>query len=119
MLTGRIVQPPEDAERDPAGFVQRMVREAGEPVIRAAMMQAMRIMGEQFVMGRTIGEALKRGQRTVKKGEAASHSFDMLGEGARTKADAQALFRKLRRRDRRGRRGEDGADAGDVRTGFR
>ncbi len=92
MLTGRIVQPPEDAERDPTGFVQRMVREAGEPVIRAAMMQAMRIMGGQFVMGRTIKEALKRGQRTVKKSEAASHSFDMLGEGARTLADAQRYF---------------------------
>jgi RHH-type proline utilization regulon transcriptional repressor/proline dehydrogenase/delta 1-pyrroline-5-carboxylate dehydrogenase len=92
MLTGRIVQPPEDATSDPAGFVQRMVREAGEPVIRAAMMQAMRIMGQQFVMGRTIREAIRRGQRTVKKGEAASHSFDMLGEGARTRQDAERYF---------------------------
>ena len=92
MLTGRIVQPPEDAEKNPAGFMGRMVRQAGEPVIRAAMMQAMRIMGGQFVMGRTIDEALKRGQRNVKKGEAASHSFDMLGEGARTTADAQRYF---------------------------
>ncbi len=92
MLTGRIVQPPEDAEKNPGGFMQRMVRQAGEPVIRAAMMQAMRIMGGQFVMGRTIDEALKRGQRNVKKGEAASHSFDMLGEGARTTADARRYF---------------------------
>ncbi len=92
MLTGRIVQPPEDAAHDPAGFVQRMVREAGEPVIRAAMMQAMRIMGQQFVMGRTIKEAIKRGERGVKKGEAASHSYDMLGEGARTMADAKRYF---------------------------
>ena len=92
MLTGRIVHPPEDAEQNPAGFMSRMVRQAGEPVIRAAMMQAMRIMGGQFVMGRTIDEALKRGQRTVKKGEAASHSFDMLGEGARTTADARRYF---------------------------
>ena len=92
MLTGRIVQPPEDAEKNPAGFMQRMVRQAGEPVIRSAMMQAMRIMGGQFVMGRTIDEALKRGQRNVRKGEAAAHSFDMLGEGARTMADAQRYF---------------------------
>ena len=92
MLTGRIVHPPEDAEQNPGNFMQRMVRQAGEPVIRAAMMQAMRIMGGQFVMGRTIDEALKRGQRTVKKGEAASHSFDMLGEGARTTADARRYF---------------------------
>lgn len=92
MLTGRIVQPPEDAEKNPSGFMSRMVRQAGEPVIRAAMMQAMRIMGGQFVMGRTIDEALKRGQRAVKKGEAASHSFDMLGEGARTMGDARRYF---------------------------
>ena len=92
MLTGRIVHPPEDAEKNPAGFISRMVRQAGEPVIRAAMMQAMRIMGGQFVMGRTIDEAIKRGQRNVKKGEAASHSFDMLGEGARTMADARRYF---------------------------
>jgi RHH-type proline utilization regulon transcriptional repressor/proline dehydrogenase/delta 1-pyrroline-5-carboxylate dehydrogenase len=92
MLTGRLVRPPEDAEKDPAGFVGRMVRDAGEPVIRAAMMQAMRIMGEQFVLGRTIKEAIKRGQRQVKKGEARAHSFDMLGEGARTYADAQRYF---------------------------
>lgn len=92
MLTGRIIRPPEDASRDPASFVGRMVRQAGEPVIRAAMMQAMRIMGGQFVMGRTIEEAIKRGQRSVKKGEAASHSFDMLGEGARTMADARRYF---------------------------
>ncbi len=92
MLTGRIVRPPEDAEKDPGGFIGRMVRQAGEPVIRAAMMQAMRIMGGQFVMGRTIDEAIKRGQRSVKKGEAASHSFDMLGEGARTMADARRYF---------------------------
>ncbi|OYX49692.1 MAG: bifunctional proline dehydrogenase/L-glutamate gamma-semialdehyde dehydrogenase [Alphaproteobacteria bacterium 32-64-14] len=92
MLTGRIVRPPEDASENPGGFISRMVRQAGEPVIRAAMMQAMRIMGGQFVMGRTIEEALKRGQRNVKKGEAASHSFDMLGEGARTVADARRYF---------------------------
>ncbi len=92
MLTGRIVHPPRDAEDDPASFVQRMVREAGEPVIRAAMMQAMRIMGEQFVLGRTIKEALRRGGRHVRRGEAAGHSFDMLGEGARTYEDARRYF---------------------------
>jgi RHH-type proline utilization regulon transcriptional repressor/proline dehydrogenase/delta 1-pyrroline-5-carboxylate dehydrogenase len=92
MLTGRLVRPPEDAEKDAAGFIGRMVRDAGEPVIRAAMMQAMRIMGEQFVLGRTIEEALKRGGRMVKKGEARAHSFDMLGEGARTYADAKRYF---------------------------
>ena len=93
MLTGRVVRPAEDAEQDAGAFVRRMIREAGEPVIRAASMQAMRIMGRQFVMGRNIKEALERGARQVKKGEAAAQSFDMLGEGARTKADAQRYFR--------------------------
>lgn len=92
MLTGRIIRPPQEAGEDPAGFMSRLARQAGEPVIRAAMMQAMRIMGGQFVMGRTIEEAIRRGQRTIRKGEAASHSFDMLGEGARTVADARRYF---------------------------
>lgn len=93
MLTGRLVRPPEDAERDTGAFVRRMIREAGEPVIRAASMQAMRIMGRQFVMGRTIREALERGARQIKRGEAAAQSFDMLGEGARTRADARRYFK--------------------------
>jgi RHH-type proline utilization regulon transcriptional repressor/proline dehydrogenase/delta 1-pyrroline-5-carboxylate dehydrogenase len=92
MLTGRIVSPPAEAASDPSAFVSRLVREAGEPVIRAAMMQAMRIMGAQFVMGRNIREALQRGARQVRKGEAAGFSFDMLGEGARTFADARRHF---------------------------
>ena len=93
MLTGKIVRPPADAENDPSGFMARMVREAGEPVIRASMMQAMRIMGEQFVLGRTINEAVKRGERMIRKDEAANFSFDMLGEGARTYSDAERYFR--------------------------
>jgi RHH-type proline utilization regulon transcriptional repressor/proline dehydrogenase/delta 1-pyrroline-5-carboxylate dehydrogenase len=52
----------------------------------------MRIMGEQFVLGRTIKEALKRSARQIRRGEAGAHSFDMLGEGARTMADARRYF---------------------------
>ncbi|MEZ5937222.1 MAG: bifunctional proline dehydrogenase/L-glutamate gamma-semialdehyde dehydrogenase PutA [Hyphomonadaceae bacterium] len=92
MLTGRIVRPPEDAERDAGGFMSRMVREAGEPVIRAAMMQAMRIMGRQFVMGRSIKEAIERTMRMARRGDIGGASFDMLGEGARTRADARRYF---------------------------
>ncbi|MEM8616660.1 MAG: L-glutamate gamma-semialdehyde dehydrogenase [Pseudomonadota bacterium] len=88
MLTGRVIGPPRAALKGAAGFIQGLVRESGEPVIRASMMQAMRIMGEQFVLGRTVEEALKRGKRMVKAGEAAHFSFDMLGEGARTADDA-------------------------------
>jgi RHH-type proline utilization regulon transcriptional repressor/proline dehydrogenase/delta 1-pyrroline-5-carboxylate dehydrogenase len=62
MLTGRIVGPDSDAG-DWSGIMKRMVARSGEPVIRAAVVQAMRIMGRQFVMGRTIGEALERAAR--------------------------------------------------------
>ena len=88
MLTGRVIGPPRAAMSGPGKFVQGLVRESGEPVVRAAMMQAMRIMGEQFVLGRTVAGALKRGERLVRRGEAAHFSVDMLGEGARTAADA-------------------------------
>jgi RHH-type proline utilization regulon transcriptional repressor/proline dehydrogenase/delta 1-pyrroline-5-carboxylate dehydrogenase len=63
-----------------------MVRRLGEPVIRKAVAAAMREMGEQFVLGRTIGEALKRGRPLLAKGY--SYSYDMLGEAARTESDA-------------------------------
>ncbi len=93
MLTGRVIGAPETAKKGPAAFVGGLIRQSGEPVIRAAMMQAMRIMGEQFVLGRTVEDALKRGRRMVKSGEAAHFSFDMLGEGARTEADAGRYFK--------------------------
>jgi len=92
MLTGRVLGPARAALKGPGSFVQGLVRESGEPVIRAAMMQAMRIMGEQFVLGRTVEAALKRGRRMVKAGDAAHFSFDMLGEGARTMTDAERYF---------------------------
>ena len=93
MLTGRIVRPPMDAMDDPSGFMMRMVRQMGEPVIQAAMMQAMRIMGEQFVLGRNIKDALRRGDKLVRKNDGANFSFDMLGEGARTHEDAERYFK--------------------------
>ena len=93
MLTGRVIGPPEDAKKGPVTFLQNLVRESGEPVIRTAMLQAMRIMGEQFVLGRTVKEALKRGRRMIKDGDAANFSFDMLGEGARTAEDAERYFK--------------------------
>ena len=96
MLTGRVIGAPSDAKKGPATFLSGLIRESGEPVIRAAMMQAMRIMGEQFVLGRTIHEALKRGAKKVKAGEAANFSFDMLGEGARTGDDAARYLEAYR-----------------------
>ena len=83
MLTGKIVDVDEEARRDPPGFLRRLVERIGEPVVRKAVAQAIGIMGEQFVLGRTIEAALKR---AAKEGQVCS--FDMLGEGARTSADA-------------------------------
>jgi RHH-type proline utilization regulon transcriptional repressor/proline dehydrogenase/delta 1-pyrroline-5-carboxylate dehydrogenase len=88
MLTGRFVALPEDVKEEPGQFLARLVSRAGEPVVRAAAMQAMRILGEQFVLGRTIEAALKRGAGMQRAGSATAFSFDMLGEGARTDADA-------------------------------
>jgi RHH-type proline utilization regulon transcriptional repressor/proline dehydrogenase/delta 1-pyrroline-5-carboxylate dehydrogenase len=86
MLTGKLVDLADDTKRDVHGAFQRLVGRAGEPMIRLAVRQAMKIMGHQFVLGRTIDEALARSR----KGEGANYrySFDMLGEGALTTKDA-------------------------------
>lgn len=63
----------------------------GEPVIRGAVAQAMKIMGEHFVLGETIGDAQRRARDLAKKGY--NFSFDMLGEAAHTEADAQKYLR--------------------------
>ncbi|WP_442780887.1 bifunctional proline dehydrogenase/L-glutamate gamma-semialdehyde dehydrogenase PutA [Caulobacter sp. SL161] len=83
MLTGKIVEPDAEAQKDLPGFIKKLAGRLGEPVIRAAVGQAIRIMGEQFVLGRTIEAAIKR---AAAEGDLCS--FDMLGEGARTAADA-------------------------------
>ncbi|MGE3143918.1 MAG: proline dehydrogenase family protein, partial [Hyphomonadaceae bacterium] len=90
MLTGRLIQPPAAMARDPGAFMSALAQRVGEPAARAGAMQAMRILGEQFVLGRTIEAALKRGVRLARAGEASGFSFDMLGEGARTEGDARA-----------------------------
>ena len=83
MLTGKLIDVDRETKKDAAGFVMRLAGRMGEPVIRAAVAQAIRIMGEQFVLGRTVDAALARA-----RSEGAFCSFDMLGEGARTAADA-------------------------------
>jgi RHH-type proline utilization regulon transcriptional repressor/proline dehydrogenase/delta 1-pyrroline-5-carboxylate dehydrogenase len=90
MLTGQLLKFDEAKARNPVQLLGKLAGRAGEPVVRTAMRQAMRIMGHQFVMGRTIKEAL---QRSVKKGNHAyRYSFDMLGESALTTADADGYF---------------------------
>jgi len=90
MLTGQLLKLDDVVIKNPAQVLGKLASRAGEPVVRTAMRQAMRIMGHQFVMGRTIDEAL---ERSVKKANAAfRYSFDMLGEAALTAADAQRYF---------------------------
>ena len=91
MLTGRIMQM-EPTGSDLKGVLKRLVTRSGEPVIRQAVMQAMRILGRQFVMGRTIEEALERARPAEEKGY--RHSYDMLGEAARTAPDAERYLTK-------------------------
>ena len=87
MLTGEVLDPPEEHQRGMGGTLKRTMNRLGEPVIRKATLQAMRILGGQFVFGRDINEALKRAKPERAKG--LTHSFDMLGEAAMTFADAE------------------------------
>ena len=82
-LTGQVLRDREGI----AGMIQGFVQRIGEPVIRSAVMQAMKILGSQFVLGRDIEEATRIARRAEKDGF--TYSYDMLGEAARTEADAK------------------------------
>ncbi|HLH97609.1 MAG TPA: bifunctional proline dehydrogenase/L-glutamate gamma-semialdehyde dehydrogenase PutA [Xanthobacteraceae bacterium] len=82
-ITARIIHPGETPETILEGLMRRL----GLPVVRAATREAMRLLGSHFVLGQTIEEALRRAA-----GSRQRHSFDMLGEGARTAADAARYF---------------------------
>ncbi|TWH33686.1 MULTISPECIES: bifunctional proline dehydrogenase/L-glutamate gamma-semialdehyde dehydrogenase PutA [unclassified Aminobacter] len=88
MLTGKVL---EEDQGGIEGTLRAMVRRLGEPVIRKAVSAVMREMGEQFVLGRTIDEAVQRGKAFSRKGY--TYSFDMLGEAARTESDALRYHR--------------------------
>ncbi len=87
MLTGRVVGPPGTDGMDVAGAARRLLRRAGEPVIRGAVGQAMRLLGGQFVLGTDIADAMGNARAAEAKG--ITFSYDMLGEAARTDADAE------------------------------
>lgn len=82
MLTGRVL-----ALDDVAGVIGGIIRRLGEPVIRTALRRGMRVLARQFVMGRTIEEALARADKRLR------YSFDMLGEAAKTHDDAERYRR--------------------------
>jgi RHH-type proline utilization regulon transcriptional repressor/proline dehydrogenase/delta 1-pyrroline-5-carboxylate dehydrogenase len=81
-VSARVIQPGET----PQGTIGRLAKRLGAPAVRAATRQAMRLMGSHFVLGETIEAALARAQPRAGAGN--RYSFDMLGEGARTAADA-------------------------------
>jgi len=85
-ITARIIQPGET----PESILGQLTKRLGLPAVRTATRQAMRVMGNHFVLGQTIEEALKRAGSS--KGRVYRYSFDMLGEGARTAEDARRYF---------------------------
>ncbi len=87
MLTGRVVSLHDYREQSLKSVLGRLVSRVGEPMIRQSVTQGMRILGRQFVMGRSIEEALARASADQERGY--RHSFDMLGEAAHTAADAK------------------------------
>ena len=87
LLTGKVLEGANDRSDNWRAALGRAVGRLGEPVVRTAVREAMKILGRNFVFGRTIDEALKRAEPERK--QRLSHSFDMLGEAAKTFEDAQ------------------------------
>lgn len=90
MLTGRVTALRDARGSSPVASLKRLVARSGEPVIRQAVRHAVRLLGDQFVLGSTIKEALGRAKSLEAEGYRLS--YDMLGEAARTDADARAYF---------------------------
>src|SRR5688572_2723472 len=90
MLTGKLVSVDLERARNVKDWFAGLVARAGEPVVRVALRQGMKLMAEQFVMGRTIDEALARSREA--EHARYLHSYDMLGEAAFTAADATRYF---------------------------
>jgi RHH-type proline utilization regulon transcriptional repressor/proline dehydrogenase/delta 1-pyrroline-5-carboxylate dehydrogenase len=87
LLTGKVLESAQDRSDNWKAALGRAVGRLGEPVVRTAVREAMKILGRNFVFGRTIDEALQRAKPERAKG--LSHSFDMLGEAAKTYPDAE------------------------------
>ncbi len=83
LLTGKVL---EEDPKGPTRALRGLVRRMGEPVVRKAVGQSMKILGRQFVLGQTIEEGMKNARELEKQGY--TYSYDMLGEAARTDEDA-------------------------------
>jgi RHH-type proline utilization regulon transcriptional repressor/proline dehydrogenase/delta 1-pyrroline-5-carboxylate dehydrogenase len=90
LITGAMVNYADKRKQDRFGLLKKTIGRLGEPVIRKSMNYAMKIMGNQFVMGETIKAATVRAATKEQQGYV--YSYDMLGEGARTMADADRYF---------------------------
>ena len=90
LITGKMVNYTDQDKQQQFGVLKKTIGRLGEPVIRASVQYAMKIMGKQFVMGTNIHEALNRAAEFEAIGY--SYSYDMLGEGARTAIDAERYF---------------------------
>lgn len=90
MLTGKVLDEEDDDTNAIARTLHGAVKRLGEPVIRRAVTRAMKEMGNQFVLGETIDEAVRRGQKW--EGQGYTYSYDMLGEAALTAGDASEYF---------------------------
>lgn len=90
MLTGKVMWGRDNQENNLKSGLKKLVSIGGEPIVRQAVYQAIRILSRQFVMGRTIDEALKRAK--IEEAKGFRYSYDMLGEAAYTQADAEKYF---------------------------
>jgi RHH-type proline utilization regulon transcriptional repressor/proline dehydrogenase/delta 1-pyrroline-5-carboxylate dehydrogenase len=88
MLTGKVLREGEGAGI--AAMLRGAIRRVGEPVIRAAVARSMEELGQQFVLGRDMAEALRNAAGP--EGQGFTYSYDMLGEAGLTEADARAYF---------------------------
>ena len=97
MLTGRLIGLDEEGEEvagDFGALLGRFLARSGKPVVRAALTHAMRVLGGQFITGRTIEQALARAAADERHG--VRYSYDMLGEAAQTQADADRYLEAYR-----------------------
>ncbi|MCH8615512.1 bifunctional proline dehydrogenase/L-glutamate gamma-semialdehyde dehydrogenase PutA [Sphingomonas sp. SM33] len=95
LLTGKVLEGAQDRSDNWKAALGRAVGRLGEPVVRTAVREAMKILGRNFVFGRNIDEALRRA--APERSQGLSHSFDMLGEAARTIEDAERYAEAYRK----------------------
>ena len=92
ILSGHVVKHRDAKWSHPVSALKRLVARSGEPVIRQAVRQAVKLLGDQFVLGATIKEALARAKPLEAQGYRLS--YDMLGEAARTAFDAERYYER-------------------------